>query len=58
MPKRRASLVGESMNPLERKPDAGESGMSGLMSGEWKRSAWRAIQAPATERAGHRYGPT
>jgi hypothetical protein len=27
--------------------------MSGLMSGEWKRSARQAIQAPATERAGH-----
>jgi len=34
-----------------------EMGTSGLMSGEWKRNAWRAIQAPATERAGHRYGP-
>jgi len=33
-----------------------ELGMSGLMSGEWKQSAWRAIQAPATERAGLGYG--
>ncbi len=34
-----------------------EMGTSGLMSGEWKRSAWRDIQTPATERAGHSYGP-
>jgi len=27
------------------------------MSGEWKRSAGRDIQAPATERTGNRYGP-
>src|SRR5580704_7382828 len=31
-------LVCESMNPLERKPDA-LAGTSGLTSGEWKRSA-------------------
>jgi RNA-directed DNA polymerase len=29
---------------------------SGLMSGEWKRKAWQVTQAPATERAGLRYG--
>jgi hypothetical protein len=34
-----------------------EMGTSGLMSGEWKRSEWRDIQTPATERAGHSYGP-
>jgi len=34
-----------------------EMGLSGLMSGEWKRSAGRDIQAPATERTGNRYGP-
>jgi hypothetical protein len=34
-----------------------ETGTSGLMSGEWKRSAGRDIQAPATERAGLGYGP-
>jgi hypothetical protein len=32
-------------------------GTSGLMSGEWKRSEWRDIQTPATERAGPSYGP-
>ncbi len=32
-------------------------GTSGLMSGEWKRSEWRDTQTPATERAGHSYGP-
>src|SRR5436190_10196191 len=31
--------------------------LSGLMSGEWKRSAWRDSQAPATERVGNGYGP-
>src|SRR6266446_6305494 len=34
-----------------------EMGTSGLMSGEWKRSEWRDTQTPATERAGHSYGP-
>ena len=29
---------------------------SGLMSGEWKRRARQDTQAPATERAGLRYG--
>ena len=33
-----------------------EMGTSGLMSGEWKRSAWQDTQAPATERAGLSYG--
>jgi hypothetical protein len=33
-----------------------ESRTSGLMGGEWKRNAWQDIQAPATERAGDRYG--
>lgn len=33
-----------------------EMGTSGLMSGEWKRSAGQVIQAPATERAGLGYG--
>src|ERR1039458_9326423 len=32
-----------------------ENRPSGLTSGEWKRNAWRAIQAPATERAGLSY---
>ena len=51
----RQPLVCESMNTLNesRMP---ETGLSGLMSGEWKRSAGRDLQAPATERAGHSYG--
>ena len=31
-------------------------GTSGLTSGEWKRNARQATQAPTTERVGLRYG--
>ena len=51
------ALVCERMNPLERKPDAGDSHVRFDERGV-ETECRRDIQAPATARAGHGYGPT
>ena len=56
-PNDRQPLVSERLKSLLNESRMPEMGTSGLMSGEWKRSAWWDIQTPATERAGHSYGP-
>jgi hypothetical protein len=53
--KAREIAVGEHLSTLSGSRMR-ENRPSGLTSGEWKRSARQAIQAPATERAGLRYG--